>query len=92
MHTPRGYLFTCLTAGARPGSVEVSGGTLSKRLSTAVGVRLTHGMRSRRAPWRGEAQEGFAQLEVALPSPPVTTGFQARRRVHGARRHRDGPA
>jgi hypothetical protein len=57
-----GYLFTCLTAGARPGSVEVSGGTLSKRLSTAAGVRLTHGMRSRWAPWRGEAQEG-------LPSP-----------------------
>ena len=29
----RGYLFTCLTAGARPGSVEVFGGALSMRLS-----------------------------------------------------------
>src|ERR1022692_3908049 len=29
----RGYLFTCLTAGARPGSVEVLGGALSLRLS-----------------------------------------------------------
>jgi transposase len=29
-------------------------------------------MRPRRSPWRGEAQEGSAQLEVALPSSPVT--------------------
>ena len=40
-------------------------------------VRLTHGA-SCRSPWRGEAQEGSAQLKVALPSPPVITGFQAR--------------
>jgi hypothetical protein len=30
-----GYLFTCLTARARPGSVEVFGGALALRLSAA---------------------------------------------------------
>jgi hypothetical protein len=56
-----GYLFTCLTAGARPGSVEVSGGTLSIRLSTVVRVRLTHGMRS-------AGHRGAERLKRGLPS------------------------
>jgi hypothetical protein len=54
----------------RPGqaSVEAPGLSLSFRLPTLV-VWLSFGLRGPGvAPGRGEAQEGFARLEVALPS------------------------
>jgi len=35
-----GYLFTCLTAGARPGSAGVFGGALSMRVLTHRGAYL----------------------------------------------------
>src|SRR3954454_9216643 len=35
----------------------------------------------RRSPWRGEAEEGSAQLEEALPSSPMSVAATARRTV-----------
>jgi hypothetical protein len=48
------YLFTCVTARARPGSVEVSGGMLSLRLSgKSVDLRTRLTYRGRDWPtWR----------------------------------------
>ena len=44
------------------------GRTLFSRLPVLVAKAwLFHGMRSGRVPWRGVAQQGSAQLEVALP-------------------------
>ena len=62
------YLLTCLRTGAWRGSVEVPGWSLSFRLPALV-VWLSFGLRGPGAAMeRGEAQEGFAQLEVAVPS------------------------
>src|SRR6266498_4084742 len=92
-HPQCGYLFTSLTTGAGPGSVEAPGGTLS--LSAArrkIGVAHT---------WRacspgavaGVAQEGFAPLEVALPSSSISTWVTAKEAAdHGPCGDRDGPA
>ena len=56
------------TARAGAGSGEVPGRTLSLRLPARWDwAWLFHGMRPGRVPWRGVAQEGSAQLEVALP-------------------------
>ena len=49
------------------GSVQAPGLSLSHRLPTLV-VWLSFGPRSAGVARPGEAQEGFAQLEVALPS------------------------
>jgi hypothetical protein len=43
-------------------------GMLSSRLPTGVIVWLCIGLRSRRAPCRCVAEEGSAQLEVAVPA------------------------
>jgi hypothetical protein len=45
----------------------VPGPSLSLRLPRLV-VWLSHGLRGSGIDERGEAQEGFAQLEIALPS------------------------
>ena len=37
-------------------------------------VWLSNGLRPCRAPWRGVAQEGTAQLEVAMPTSPFPNG------------------
>ena len=58
---------------AWPGWVEVTGGLLSFRLPTAVWCG-SHLACVRRSPWRGEAQEGSAQLEEALPSSLTSLG------------------
>lgn len=53
-------------------SVQVPGPSLSLRLPTLPGdgpVWLTHGVRGPGAAESEEAQEGSAQLEVALPFP-----------------------
>src|SRR4051812_39615945 len=56
------------TTAARPGLVEVAGGTLS-HAAAHRGSGVAHSWHAtRRSPWRGEAQEGSAQLKVALPS------------------------
>jgi hypothetical protein len=44
-----------------------------------------------RSPWRGEAQEGSAQLEVALPSSLGSAHLSEEVR-RAAGHHRDGPA
>ena len=64
-----GYLLTCPRTGARPGSVQAPGPSLSIRLPTLV-VWLSSGLREPGAAvqW-GEAQEGFVLLELAVPSP-----------------------
>ena len=45
------------------------GPSLSLRLP-ALGAWLSSGLRGRGRRGQGEAQEGFAQLEVAVPSSP----------------------
>jgi hypothetical protein len=63
-----GLLMYSQTAWVSAGSGEVLGWALSLRLPAwVVGVWLFHGMRPGRVPWRGVAQEGSVQLEVALP-------------------------
>jgi len=54
-----GYLLTSLTARARPGSVEVSGGTLWNWLPAAVLAWLVSGLRPRRAPCGEWLQRGL---------------------------------
>src|SRR5438552_12308170 len=64
--TQFGFLSTGVTIAARPGWVEVIGGSLSIRLPTGgLGVAL-----SWHAPagHRGGESQGSAQLEEALPS------------------------
>ena len=73
MSALRGYFLDGHTASARPGWVEVTGGTLSLAAAhqhkgcgshLACGLPVTGG--------EAVAQEGFAQLEVALPSSPTS--------------------
>jgi hypothetical protein len=74
----RGYLFTGGTAVARPG---LGRGIRRDALIAAARSRawLSFGMRSRRVPpWRVVAQEGSAQLEVALLLPPMRGSFVGR--------------
>jgi hypothetical protein len=67
-----GYLFTGPQGDAWQGVVQVPGLSLSHRLPTWM-VWLSFGLNgSGAAQWVGVAQEEFAQLEVALPSPPRT--------------------
>jgi hypothetical protein len=54
-----GYLLTSVTARARPGSVEVSGGTLWIRLPVVLLAWLVNGLRSRRAPCGEWLQRGL---------------------------------
>ena len=65
------YLLYGRTARSGQGLVEVSGGSLPHRLPAAV-WRGSLMVCVRRSPWRGEAQEGSAQLKVALPSSSTT--------------------
>ena len=53
--------------GVWRGSVQAPGLSLSHRLPTLV-VWLSFGLRGPGVAGPGEAQEGFAQLEVAVPS------------------------
>jgi hypothetical protein len=75
-----GYLLDCLRIGGLARlSVQAPGLSLSHRLPTLV-VWLSFGLRgSGVVPGRGEAQEGFAQLEVAVPSQLDTCWFEYRR-------------
>src|SRR3954454_2203883 len=64
-----GYTFTCGKAGLWRGSVQALGPSLSHRLPAFRGVALIWPARAgRRSTELGEAQDGFAQLEVAVPS------------------------
>src|SRR4051794_19027744 len=64
-----GYLFHCLRSGARPGSgpgaraVALTSAAYRARCGSHLACAVP-GV----AQGRGEAQEGFARLEVALPS------------------------
>lgn len=69
-HSDSELLDDSQTTGVRPDSVQVLGGTLSLRLPTRVWVWLYSGLRSRRAPWWGVAQEGCARLAAAMPDSP----------------------
>jgi hypothetical protein len=68
---------TCLI-DARPvpgqGSVEVVGGVALTAAVRGTIARLSSGMRPAGHRWRGEAQEGSALLEVALPSSSISVG------------------
>src|SRR6478609_797068 len=70
----RGYLFDSSTAGAWP---RLGRGGWWVVLCAAVRgtiARLSSGMRPAGHRWRGEAQEGSALLEVALPSSSISVG------------------
>ena len=54
-----GYLLTSLTARVRPGSVEVSGGTLGSWLPATSVAWLSSGLRPRRAPCGEWLQRGL---------------------------------
>lgn len=67
-HPLLGYLLTCLRTGAWRGSVWVPRFVALISAARAGRVALIWPARTGCRGERGEAQEGFAQLEVAVPS------------------------
>src|SRR3954447_12479848 len=63
-----GYLFHCPRTAARPGFGPGARAVALNSAAHAGRVALNWPAQSRAPPGRLEAQEGFARLEVALPS------------------------